>query len=94
MTDTPRTLEQMKTAHVVARFVLRIIVLCAFAALSGAGFSQTLTVLLLLSTVFCILMAIFRQEKPLQSSFTHWDEAAVYGLLYGLMLTVNQAASP
>jgi hypothetical protein len=63
-----------------------------FAALGGVGFGKSLAALLMLSTAFCVAGGVFRQETPFDKALTHWDEAAVYGLLYGLVSTVGQVS--
>jgi hypothetical protein len=92
MANAPVTFNDLKSAQVMGRFFLRMVVLCVFAALGGNGFGRTLAALLLLSTVFCVVAGTFRREKPFDAVLTHWDEAAVYGLLYGLLATINQVS--
>jgi hypothetical protein len=82
-----------KTIQVVTRFSLRILVLCAFSAFGNLGFGRSFAALLLLSIVFCVVAGLARRERPFDGSLTHWDEAAVYGLLFALTTTINQASS-
>ncbi|SDT46953.1 hypothetical protein [Bradyrhizobium canariense] len=81
-----------KTLHVIMRFSLRMLVLCLFSAFGKLGFARSLAALLLLSVVVCIVTAIMRRERPFAGTLTNWDEAAVYGLLCALTVTVSQVA--
>lgn len=94
MANAPVTLHDLKSIQVIGRFCLRMIVLCVFAALGGNGFGRTLAALLLLSTILCVVAATFRRETPFDRCLTHWDEAAMYGLVYGLLSTLDQLAAP
>ncbi|HZC94906.1 MAG TPA: hypothetical protein VE267_02025 [Bradyrhizobium sp.] len=82
-----------KTIQFVARFVLRMVVLCAFALFGHLGFGRSFAALLLLSVVFSVVAGLTRQERLFDDTLTYWDEAAVYGLLYALTVTINQAAA-
>jgi hypothetical protein len=82
-----------KTTQVVARFVLRLLVLCAFSAFGNLGFGRSFAALLLLSVILCAFAGLTRRERVFDDSLTYWDEGAVYGLLYALIATINQAAS-
>jgi hypothetical protein len=82
-----------KTLYVLTRFALRMLVVCLLSAFAKIGFGRSLAALLLLSVVVCIVTAIMRGERPLGGALTNWDEAAVYGLLCALTLTISQAAA-
>ena len=82
-----------KALYVVARFALRMLVLCVVSAFARDGFGRSLAALLLLSVIICIVTAIMRGERPLAGTLTNWDEAAVYGLLCLLTATINQAVA-
>jgi hypothetical protein len=71
--------------QVVVRFSLRLIILCTFASLGKQGFAPALRGLLILAVVFCAFVAAARREALLGPSLTHWDEAAVYGLMAFLL---------
>jgi hypothetical protein len=90
MTNAPVTLNDTKSVQVIGRFCSRIIVICMFAALGSSGFGKSLAALLMLSAAFCVAGGVFRRETPFGTALTHWDEAAVYGLLYGLVATVGR----
>jgi hypothetical protein len=72
-------------AHVVIRFSLRLIILGTFASLGKQGFAPALRGFLILAVVFCAFVAVARREALLGPSLTHWDEAAVYGLMAFLL---------
>jgi hypothetical protein len=93
MANAPVTFHDIKSVQVIGRFCARIIVICMFAALGGAGFGKSLAALLMLSAAFCVVGGVFRRETPFGTALTHWDEAAVYGLLYGLVATVGQVSA-
>jgi hypothetical protein len=94
MANAPVTFNDIKSVQVIGRFCLRMIVLCVFAALGGVGFSRSLAALLMLSVTFCVVGGVFRRETPFDTALTHWDEAAMYGLLYGLVSTAGQVSTP
>lgn len=82
-----------KTTQVATRFGLRIPILGGFAAFGDPGFGRSFAALLLLSIILCFVAGLMRRERPLASTLTHWDEAAAYGLLYALTVSLDQAAS-
>ena len=62
--------------------------------LGDVGFARSLAALLTLSIAFCVVGGVFQRETPFDISLTHWDEAAVYGLLYGLVSLADQVSAP
>jgi hypothetical protein len=70
-----------------------MLVLCVFSAFGNPGFGRSLAALLLLSVIVCIVTAVLRGERPFAGTLTNWDEAAVYGLLCAVTVTISQAAS-
>ena len=79
-----KTLSNAKSAQVIVRFALRMIIICTFAVIAGADVTKNLATLLLLSTGLCVIGGLVRREKLFDVSLTYWDEAAVYGLLFGV----------
>jgi hypothetical protein len=73
------------SGRVLTRFFLRLIILSAFASFSPQGFASSLGALLVLSELFCVVVAAFHREPLLAPVLTHWDEAAAYALAYGLV---------
>lgn len=81
-----------KSAEVMARFGLRMVVIVTFAALSGIGFERGLTVMLWMSTVLSAVIATFDREEPLDPVLNHWDEASAFAALCCLACTFEPAA--
>jgi hypothetical protein len=85
--------KELRSTQVLIRFCLRMIILAAFAGFGSIGFARSLAALLLMSTILSAIVATMRQELPLDSVLTHWDEAAVYGSLWCLICIFNQATA-
>ena len=81
-----------RSGEVIVRFVARMIVLLAFAAVAGIGFAPGLAMLLWMSTILCAGVAAFKRELPLGESLNHWDEAAAYIALSCLVESISHAA--
>jgi len=77
-----------KSAEVLARFSLRMIVLVLFAAFGAIGFQQSLTVLLWMSAILSAVLATFDREEPFAVVLNHWDEAAAYAALCSLACAI------
>jgi hypothetical protein len=88
--DSPK---ELRSFQVLIRFCLRMIILAAFASFGSIGFARSLAALLLMSTILSAIVATMRQELPLDSALTHWDEAAAYGSLWCLICSFNQATA-
>lgn len=76
--DIPRRLSFIQ---VLIRFLLRLVLIGAFASMGRQGFAQTLAPLLALTVIFCVIVAVMRRERLLGPVLTHWDEAAGYALM-------------
>jgi hypothetical protein len=76
--DIPR---EVGSAQAIIRFLLRMVVLCVFAAIGKQGFGKTLASLLVLSALYCFFAAAIRREAPFGPALTHFDEAAAYAAL-------------
>lgn len=85
--------KELRSFQVLIRFCLRMIILAVFASFGSIGFARSLAALLAMSTVLSMVIATMRQELPLGSALTHWDEAAAYGSLWCLICVFNQAAA-
>jgi hypothetical protein len=81
---------QLSSAQVLIRFGLRAVVLTAFASFGSQGLARTLMSLLVLSALFCAIVATLRRELLLGPVLTHWDEAAAYAGFAGLVSAVGQ----
>jgi hypothetical protein len=71
------------------RLAVRVAALAAIALLAYPAFASWLNALLLLAAAFCVCVAELRRESLFASEFTHWDEAAAYGLLIGVVALLN-----
>jgi hypothetical protein len=80
---------EAQTIRVIVRFWLRMVILLIFAAFSSIRFDQTLTLLLLMSTILSTVLAIFKREEPLAPVINHWDEAITYAALCCLIISFN-----
>jgi len=67
----------LHSSQVLFRFVLRLVLLSAFASLSTRGFGTALA----LSAIFCVVVASIRREPVFGPVLTHWDEAAAYAVM-------------
>jgi len=85
---SPRT----ASVQVMARFVLRIVILVSFAMLGSIGFARSLETLLWMSIVLCVVVAAMRRETLFQAALNHWDETVAYAALYALVCGLSQAA--
>ncbi|RTL49517.1 MAG: hypothetical protein EKK40_14255 [Bradyrhizobiaceae bacterium] len=75
---------ETRSAQVIVRFTLRIVLLGVFASFGNAGFSASLAVLLGMTVMIATLAAAIRREEIFSPVLTHWDEAAAYSALYCL----------
>jgi hypothetical protein len=82
---------QLKTAEVIARFCLRVIVLVIFAAFGSIGFGRSLTALLWMSTILSAVLATLEHEEPLDAALNHWDETMAYAALCCLVSSFDHA---
>jgi hypothetical protein len=74
------------TMRVIVRFWLRIAILVTFALFGGAGFDQSLVLLLMMSTVLSAVLATIKREEPFAPVINHWDEAIAYAALCCLLI--------
>jgi len=72
---------RLGSVPVLARFVLRVLILAAFAPLGDPGFGRTFASLLAMAAVYCACVAPLRREGPFDRVLTHWDEAVGYTLI-------------
>jgi hypothetical protein len=80
---------EAQTIRVIVRFLLRMIVLLVFAAFSSIRFDQTLTLLLVMSTILSAVLVTFKREEPFGPAFNHWDEAIAYAAPCCLLIAFN-----
>ena len=83
----------LTSGEVIARFLVRLIVLVVFAAVAGIGFAPGLAMLLWMSTILSTGIAVLKRELPLTDVLNHWDEAAASIALYCLVESLNRLAT-
>jgi hypothetical protein len=71
------------------RLAVRVAALTAIALLAYPAFATWLSALFLAAAAFCVCVAELRRESLFAGEFTHWDEAAAYGLLIGVVSLLN-----
>jgi hypothetical protein len=81
MLQTPNSFHRSTPAHVLARFVLRLLILAAFAATGTRGYAETLQALLAIAVLVCVVFGTIRAEPPLGRGLTHFDEATAYATI-------------
>jgi hypothetical protein len=90
MGEPRRTLpHQLNSSQVLVRFVIRLALLTTFASFGTLGFGITLAAILVLSAVFCTVVAVMRQEAMFGPVLTHWDEAAACAVLGHLVTALT-----
>ena len=80
---------EAQTIRVIIRFWLRMVILLVFAAFSSIRFDQSLTLLLLMSTILSTVLATLKREQPLTSVLNYWDEAITYAALSCLIIAID-----
>jgi hypothetical protein len=85
----PNLTQGSKSAEVLVRFSLRMVVLVLFAAFGTIGFRQSLTVLLWMSAILSAVLATFDREEPFALILNHWDEATAYAALCSLACALD-----
>lgn len=87
----PRSLitQQYSSPQVLLRFVFRLLLLCGVAAFGSPVFVTGFASLLLMSALFCAIMALMRREVIFGPVLTHWDEAAGYAVIGHLATAVS-----
>lgn len=85
---------EFRNTQVAVRFMLRAVILCAFARFGSIGFASSLFALSAMSAIFSVTVGIMRRERILDSALTYWDEAAAYGLMCCLASALIQPPAP
>ncbi len=78
-----------KSAAVLVRFGLRMIVVVLFAAFATIGFQQSLTALLWMSAILSAALATLDREEPFEATLNHWDEGMAYAALCSLACALD-----
>jgi hypothetical protein len=88
----PQLSQKFRSIQVLIRFVLRFIILTAFAMLGKVGFANSLIALLWMSAVISAGIAIMRREPPFDVVLNYWDETAIYAATCMLVSAIEQYA--
>ena len=84
MKPTQSAPPEVLTAQVLARFILRLLIIGVFAAFGTQGFGKTAQSLFGLAAIYCVVLGAMRRETLLGPALTNFDEAAAYGLTASL----------
>jgi VIT1/CCC1 family predicted Fe2+/Mn2+ transporter len=88
----PNLPQELRSAQVLARFGVRMIILLAVAAFGSIGFGRSLAALLWMSAILGAVLGTVRREPPFDKVLNHWDETVAYAALCCLVSGFNQAA--
>jgi hypothetical protein len=88
LAQLPNLPQELRSAQVLARFGVRMIILLLFAAFGSIGFGRSLAALVWMSAI----LGAIRRELPLDRLLNHWDESVAYAALCCLVSGFNQAA--
>ena len=91
MAQLPNLTREVKSAEVIVRFCLRLVILVVFAAFGSVGFDRGLTALLWMSTILSAVLATLECEQPLAAVLNHWDESMAYAALCCLVSGFDRA---
>ena len=86
----PNLPQRFRSAQVIIRFCVRLVILASFAAFGSTGFSNSLSALLWMAILLCSVVALIRHEHAMAAELNHWDEMAAYGLLFALVHGFNR----
>ena len=84
MQHWPNLPQRLRSAQVLIRFGVRLLVLVVFASFGSIEFTQSLMALSWMAAAFCAAIAAIRHERILDLDLNHWDEVAAYGALCAL----------
>ena len=80
---------RLRSAQVLVRFGVRLLVLVAFAGFGSIGLNQSLLALFWMAAVLCAVIAGIRRERFLDHDLNHWDEMAAYAALCALTRAIG-----
>ena len=66
---------QPHSSQVLARFVIRLILVVTVASFGTYAFGTLLSNIMVLSGMFCAVVGLMRREPIFGPVLTHWDEA-------------------
>src|SRR5258705_2139368 len=85
LAQLPNLPGELRSAQVLVRFCLRIIILVIFAAFGSIGFGRSLAALLGMSTILSAVIGAMRREPPFDVVLNHWDETLAYAAMFSLV---------
>jgi ABC-type antimicrobial peptide transport system permease subunit len=85
LAQVPNLPRELRSTQVLARFLLRMIILVVFAAFGSIGFGRSLAALLGMSTILSAVIGTMRREPPFDIVLNHWDETVAYAALFSLV---------
>jgi hypothetical protein len=88
----PSLPHQLRSAQVLVRFGLQMIILVSFAAFASIGFGRSLATLLWMAAIFSAIIGTIRRQPPFDTALNHWDETVAYAALCCLVSGLNQSA--
>jgi hypothetical protein len=91
LAQLPNLPQYLRSAQVLARFFLRIIILVVFATFGSIGFGRSLVALLWMSTIISAVIGAIKREPPFDAILNHWDETVAYAALCCLVSAFSQA---
>jgi hypothetical protein len=91
LAQLPNLPQYLRSAQVLARFFVRIIILVAFAMFGSIGFGRSLVALLWMSTIISAVIGAIKREPPFDAILNHWDETVAYAALCCLVSAFSQA---
>jgi hypothetical protein len=77
------------SSQVLFRFMFRLALLSTLATFGTQGFGTTFAAVLVLSAIFCTVIGAMRREAMFGPVLTHWDEAATYTVIGGLVSALS-----
>jgi hypothetical protein len=92
LAQLPHLPQELRSAQVIVRFFLRMIILVIFAMFGSIGFGRSLAALLWMSTVLSVVVGAVKREPPFDAVLNHWDETVAYAALCCLVSGFNQTA--
>ncbi|MBU6461667.1 MAG: hypothetical protein KGK01_02965 [Bradyrhizobium sp.] len=82
---------ELRSAQVMIRVCLRLLVIVAFASFGGIGFARSLAALSWMSAILSAVAGILKRERPFGVVLNHWDETLVYAALFCLTHDLDRA---
>ena len=76
----PTIPREVTSAKVLARFLLRMLILAVCAMFGRQGFGKSIEQLFTLAGCYCVAIGGFRREVPFGPVLTHYDEAVAYSM--------------